>query len=113
MPFGARRWGGANFAITEFYDVRIAPSSTYKRIGLSSASYRVLFSGVLSDRYGSDVRLRCVSRASGAAPSEPLCVLHMARLGQLRRLEPATINTGGGCDARLRSQRSAANSVRW
>src|SRR5215217_4768291 len=70
-------------------------------MGLSSASYRVLFSGVLSDRYGSDVRLRCVSRASGAAPSEPLCVLHMARLDQLRRLEPATINTGGGCDARL------------
>src|ERR671910_1493506 len=27
--------------------------------------------------------------------------------------EPATINTGGGCDARLRLQRSAANSGQW
>jgi hypothetical protein len=51
----------ANFALTEFSEVRREPqSSTYKRIGLSSASYRALFSGVLSDRYGSDVSLRCV-----------------------------------------------------
>jgi hypothetical protein len=104
-PFhAANNVNGIGFASINDYQVL--------RIGLSSASYRVLFSGVLSDRYGSDVRLRCVSRASGAAPSEPLCVLHMARLDQLRRLEPATINTGGGCDARLQLQRSAANSER-
>jgi hypothetical protein len=51
----------ASFVLTKFSEVRREPqSSTYKRIGLSSASYRALFSGVLSDRYGSDVSLRCV-----------------------------------------------------